>query len=609
MKKAVLYCTCCDTLTATLPPDALHAALKARSVFRVPTPVSTLKPGEKTGEDLPADTGIAGFIHCPRLCCKDEADAALTQARSLGAESLVVAACSLSARGLEAARHLGSALHLEWADIREGCAWIHRGEKAVSKAADVIFAGLAALEERMRTARPKDVPHALPKQRVLVIGGGVAGQACAASLAAMGVETVLAERRQELGGMLGLLDLLFPCLTSGKELAASLARDLEQSGAIVRLETAVSAITPVSGGYTAVLKSKTGEETLTAGAVVLATGSIPVLPRGYYRYGELKDVTSQMELEVLLGKVERGEESAAALPRRAVFLQCVAARDEKNPYCSAVCCPAALKNALRLRALAPDGSVTIAHRNLVTPGIHLERLLRKATAGGVRLVSFDPKSVPEVLGEGKLEGLRLHNALGGKEILLTADKLVCSTPLKPAPGTSALAESLGLRMDEMGFVSGREPIQPLSPHHAGVYICGAARWPATVEQSLEQGRGAAAKAAAYVAAPVRSGGQPALVGPAAMPWVVRELLGSSAPEAAAAYIREAACSRCGRCAGTCPYGACSLPSGGAMRIETARCRSCGSCAAVCPCNAAVVPGDTVGVLRARIKEALGGNSL
>jgi len=606
MKKAILYCTCCDTLTAALPPDALHAALETRRVYRIPTPVSTQ-------QQLPADIGISGFISCSRLCCKDEAVAALAQARALGAEALAVAACSLSARGFEAAQHLGehlgNTLHLEWADIREGCAWLHTGKEAVDKAADLVFAGLSALEERARAAGLKVVPCAPTEKRVLVIGGGVAGQASAATLAGMGVETVLVERRPALGGMLGLLGPLFPYLTSGKELAASLTRAVEQSGAQVRLETSVSAIIPAPGGYGITLKSKAGEETLTVGAVILATGAIPVLPNGYYRYGELKGVTSQMEFEVLLGKVERGEESHAVLPRRAVFLQCVAARDEKNPYCSAVCCPTALKNALRLRGLVPGGRVCIVHRSLVTPGLHLERLLRRATAAGVRLFSVDPESAPEVLGEEKLEGLRLCNALDGEEITLTADRLVCSTPLKPAPGASALAQSLGLRMDEMGFAAGREPILPLSPHQAGVYICGGARWPATVEQSLEQGRGAAVRAAAYVAAPIRNNGQAALAGPAAMPWVVRELLGSPAFDAATAFVWDTACSRCGRCAAACPYDACSLPPGAAMQIEAARCRSCGSCAAVCPGGAAIVPGDSIGVLRARIKEALGGNPL
>ena len=607
MKKAVLYCTCCDTLTAALPPDEFHAALKTRRVYRTPAPVSTQQ------HPPVVDTDIASFIPCSRLCCKGDADTALTQAHTLGAEALVVAACSLSARGFEAARHLGNTLPLEWADIREGCAWIHTGIEAVNKAADIVFSGLSALEERARVAVPKATPSVPPEKRILVIGGGVAGQACAASLAGMGVETVLAERRPTLGGMLGLLGPLFPYLTSSKELAASLAHAVEQNGTLIRLETSVSAIAPAPSGYNVTLKSKGGEETLTVGAIVLATGTTPVLPNGYYRYGELKDVTSQMEFEVLLGKVERGEESAAALPRRAIFLQCVAARDEKNPYCSAVCCPTALKNALRLKTLVPDGNVSIVHRNLVTPGIHMERLLRRATAAGVRLISFDPESTPEVLGEEKLKGLRLRNALGGEEITLTADKIVCSTPLKPASGSSELAKSLGLRMDEMGFASGREPIQPLSPHHAGVYICGGARWPATVEQSLEQGRGAAVRAAAHVAAPIwskgRNNGQAALAGPAAMPWVVRELLGSSAPEATTAYILEIACSRCGRCADACPYDACLLPSDGAMGIEAARCRSCGSCAAVCPSGAATVPGDSIGVLRARIKEVLGGNPL
>ena len=610
MKKAVLYCTCCGTLSCSLPPEQLGAALKTRSIYRSPAPVSPTRRRNKTGEDILTDPGIAAFISCSRLCDKKEAEAALEQVRAIGAKALVVAACSLSARGREAAISLGKQLPLEWADIREGCAWLHTGPEAVSKAVDAIFMGLSVLEERTRSAQPVPSPESKREQRILVIGGGAAGQSCAATAALMGVETVLVERRGTLGGLLGKIDVLFPYLVSGKNLAAELTRDVTESGVHVRLETSVASITATPGGYTATLKSAAGnEETISVGSVIVATGSTPVLPHGYFRYGNLSGVSSQMELEMALGAVERGDKDPEVLPKQAVFLQCVAARDEKNPYCSAICCPTALKNALRLRALVPDGSVTIAHRNLVTPGIHLERLLRRATSADVRLVSFDPASLPEVLGENSVQGLRLRNALGGEEMTLPADGLVCSTALKPASGSADLISSLGLRTDDVGFASGREPIQPIAPHHAGVYVCGTARWPVTVEQSLEQGRAAAAKAVAYVSTPVMESPRESVSAHAAIPWAVRELMGNAAPKNHTATVRETMCSRCGRCVDACPYAACSLPSEGAMHIDAARCRSCGSCAAVCPCGAAALPGEEFGVLCTRIKEALGGNVL
>jgi heterodisulfide reductase subunit A len=327
-------------------------------------------------------------------------------------------------------------------------------------------------------------------------------------------------------------------------------------------------------------------------------------------------------LETLLGKVERGQASPETLPQQAVFLQCVAARDDKNPYCSAICCPTALKNALRLRALVPGGTVTVVHRNIVTPGIHLERLYRAATDAGVALRNLDPAFSPEPLGDDTVQGLRIRDALDGREADLPADGLVCSTPLRPAPGSADIAQQLGLRLDAMGFACGREPILPLSPHPAGVYLCGSARWPATVEQSMEQGRAAAVKAAAHA-----RGGAAACVHDGAatdanaknpdLPWTLRELLGLAQDPARAARIREESCSRCGRCAAVCPHGALVLPDGQAddqtcgqaMRVTASRCGACGSCAAVCPTGAACPPGEPVMATRARIREALKGTAL
>jgi heterodisulfide reductase subunit A len=314
-----------------------------------------------------------------------------------------------------------------------------------------------------------------------------------------------------------------------------------------------------------------------------------VLPAGYFRYKELEGVSSQMELEVLLGKAESGQTPLQALPDRALFLQCVAARSEKHPYCSAICCPTAVKNALRLKNLKPEADITLVHRNIVTPGIALEALYRKATEAGVRLRGFAPESTPEVLGQSRMEGLRIIDALSGETDELAADMLVCSTPLKPAPDTAKLARGIGLRLDDMGFVCGREPVQPLEPALPGIFICGSARWPCTVAQATEQGSAAAMKALHYM----RNSGAVSASGP----W--------SGEPAAPAGTRGEACSRCGRCVAVCPYGACVLPETGPMQVRDLRCRRCASCAAVCPGGAAVLPSQSFSAMRARIREAMG----
>lgn len=608
MKQAVLYCTCCDTLGAALPSQALRDVLAARSLYAMPIPV---EPGDlrryRHGTLSSEPDHAPVFMECSRLCRKTEAETAVKAAVDAGAEAIVAAACSLSARGREGRAHLSAfipaSIPVAWVDIRESCAWVHAASptEALGKAADSICMSLAALKQKeppsceAKTDKP-------PRAPVLVVGGGPAGMSCAATLANMGVPAILAERRAEPGGMLPQLGKLFPHLTSGDDLLRDMKQRIRNADITLKTGATVTAVYAAEQGFTATLRDPDGECAVTASAVVLATGAVPVIPKGRFRHGKLKGVTSQMEMEILLAKVEREEESPDALPRQAVFLQCVAARDADNPYCSAVCCPTALKNALRLKALVPEGTVTVAHRNIVTPGIYMEELYRRTTAAGIALRDLDPAFAPEPVGADSLEGLRIRDALDGRETVLPADSLVCSTPLRPAPGTASLAQSLGLRRDDMGFICGREPILPLAPHRAGIYLCGSARWPATVEQSLEQGRAAAVRAAAFA-----RGSAAAMNGPREdLPWAIRELLGL--PPGNAARVREEACSRCGRCASACPYGALDLPEKGAMRVAASLCGRCGSCAAVCPSGAAALPGENIGAMRARIYEALGGET-
>jgi heterodisulfide reductase subunit A len=604
MKKAVLYCTCCGTLASIVPPQTLEEALAARSPAPPASGTGPRRPQRAAG--APGTEAASGFVVSPRLCRKEEAQSALEAALASGAQAIVAAGCSLSARGREGLRLLEGTIPAAWVDIREACAWIHAAfpEACLEKAADLIRMELAALERRQTLPLPPlpSIPGEEGSMTALVAGAGPAGLACAAALGRLGVETVLVERRPAPGGLLQQLGLVFPYLTSGAKLLEQLRQDLD--GAKVRLETGttVAGIRALSQGYAVTLRGRAGEREVRAGIVALAVGAAPVLPRGYFRYGELKGVTSQMELELLLSKVEQGKEAASVLPQQAVFLQCVAARDDKNPYCSAICCPTALKNALRLRALVPGGSVTIAHRNMVTPGIHLENLYRRATEAGVALRSLDADFTPQVLGTDVLEGIAFRDALDGQKTVLPADRLVCSTPLKPAPGSAELARSIGLRLDDLGFACGREPILPLAPHLAGIYLCGGVRWPVSIEQSMEQGRAVAVKAAAFLRG--RAAGGAALG--RAYPWTVRELLAPGSGGNGNARIRGEACSRCARCVAACPYGALTLPEEGPVRVSAVRCGQCGSCAAVCPSGAAQLPGEGFGVLSARAAEALGG---
>ena len=100
----------------------------------------------------------------------------------------------------------------------------------------------------------------------------------------------------------------------------------------------------------------------------------------------------------------------------------------------------------------------------------------------------------------------------------------------------------------------------------GVYVCGSARWPASVSETVQQTYAAVSKAAI----PMRAG--------------------SVSAEAITAYADPDRCIGCETCIPTCSYGAISpvvIEGGRQVAVVSAvQCKGCGACVAACP-NAAM----------------------
>ncbi|MFZ2448885.1 MAG: FAD-dependent oxidoreductase [Syntrophobacteraceae bacterium] len=554
----ILICTCHNTLTGTLPKRAVEEGIAARH----PRARIEFAPSLCRGSDL---DDLAGFIERERPA------------------SVLVAACSHFAKGravLDGLTARGCAIPSALVDVREGCAFIHTGDPgAAAKAVDLIGMGLAGLALGEQRTRPR--PRIGAERRVLVVGAGPAGMAAAGILARLGLPVTLADRLGRMGGLINQIGRLFPRNVTGPDFLAPLLREAAHPAIDFLPKTTVTRIEGDPGRFEARLSRDGRDTAITAGAVILACGALPVLPENRFRSGELSGVISQLELETRLGKFE-AEGTAPPEVSNAVFIQCVAARDDARPYCSTVCCPTALKNGLRLKSLSRDIAVTVLHRGIMAPGRALEELYRQAMAAGVRFVAYSPDEPPEVLGDVRAGSVELTDALSGRRMVLPADLVVLSTPLKPRPETPVLAGGLGVRLDEMGFACGSEPMRPLETPLPGVYLCGSVRWPVYADQAVDQGRAAAAKAAAFM----ENGG---------------EIIPAALSGTGAATVRTEACGRCGQCVAVCPYGACRREGDGTVSVSDIRCRGCGLCTAVCPSGAARIPGHNV-PLRAMLRE-------
>jgi heterodisulfide reductase subunit A len=154
-----------------------------------------------------------------RHWCSREGKARLLELMEAGdGRRLVFAGCSadFAARRFQKLRARG--LHLEIADIREGCSWVHGGD--VATVTDKAIALVRAAIE-YPAAVADELAHGHRRSEVLVIGGGVAGTQAAAEIAQMGHRVELVERRPFLGGRAARIGSVFPTNDCGQCLPTS----------------------------------------------------------------------------------------------------------------------------------------------------------------------------------------------------------------------------------------------------------------------------------------------------------------------------------------------------------------------------------------------------
>lgn len=97
----------------------------------------------------------------------------------------------------------------EMANIREHVSWIGKDkEHNTRKSADLVLMAV----EKLRRNRPLVAKSFETVKRVLVIGGGVAGIQAALDCADGGIDVVMVERDQSIGGKMAKLDKTFPTI-------------------------------------------------------------------------------------------------------------------------------------------------------------------------------------------------------------------------------------------------------------------------------------------------------------------------------------------------------------------------------------------------------------
>lgn len=440
----------------------------------------------------------------------------------------------------------------DMANIRDQCSWVHasNSEAATEKSKDLVRMAVARatfLEPLQETGVPI-------VQRALVVGGGAAGMTAALNLAEQGFETVLVEKEKHLGGRARTAIHYTPNGMPVQPFMDNLIKEVESHDRIrVLTNASVESVSGHMGNFKSLVRLNGKVEEVSYGAAIVATGGSEYQPEEYL-YGQERRVLTQTEFHQLLAHKDPTLQQVSRL----VMIQCVGSRDEERPYCSRVCCTAAISNALSFKALNPQAQVFILYRDIRTFGLK-ELLYKEAREAGVRFIRYAAEEKPEVQAEHDGLVVQVQDQNIRHPIRLATDLVVLSAGVVPNPASTELAEVFKLNTDADGFfMEAHVKLRPLDFANAGIFLCGLAHSPKFMDECMAQARGAAARAATLLSQ------EKMMVG------------------GRVAVVDSGKCAACCTCVRTCPYQVPYIGKRGVAVIEAAGCHGCGACAAECP---------------------------
>jgi len=626
-KLAVFLCRCGSNIADTIDIDSLREKYETQGI-----------PLVDVDDHLCSEQGVYDLIE---------------KIKKSRAKRVVIAGCSpLLHRELfaDAVKEAGiDPGHLHMANIREQCSWVHYDdpEAATKKAAAIIDTGIA----EVRDANPIPTQGLPMTQRVMIVGGGVAGITSALELADAGIDTVIVEREGFLGGHMAKWDKLFPTFDcSICILGPMMARMARHPNIRIMTLTEVTDVRGNVGRYRVTVKQKpryvdietcTGcnrclevcpvevadeynnglgkrkamvrpsidavpiapyidpnncigcqscsgvcepkslrydeleqTEVIEVGAVILATGFQPFDPTivEEFGYGQIPDVITSLELERLVnpegpsgGKLVRP--SNGKPPRNIVFVPCVGSRSHRfnRPYCSRVCCTAAVKEVMQVKQQLPDCEAYVFYTDMRVFGKGQEELyVRAADEYKINFIRGTIEVVHDPIS-GTVS-VRAEDTLVRKMLEFETDLIVLMIGMDAEPSNIELSRMFKTPLDENGFFLEQHPkLGPSTTASKGVFLAGVSQGPKDIADTVAHAGLAASK--------------------------VKTLLtsGDIITEACIPSFNQDLCISCRLCEQICTPKAIKFSDENIPEVDLAACRGCGACAAACPSGALDLP--------------------
>ncbi len=487
-------------------------------------------------------------------CSQDTQDKMVEVIKDHNLNRIVVAACTPRTHEplfQETIRNAGLNAYLfDMANIRNQCTWVHseEKEKATGKCKDLVrmSAARASLLESI-PAISVDV-----NQSALVIGGGIAGMTAAISLADQGFPAAIVEKASILGGAARDLTKTWKGQDVQEYLSGLIDRVEKHPDIDVLLNAEVSDVSGFVGNFETQISVGGTTKNIAHGAAIIATGGQAV-DTDEYLYGKNPNVTRWHDLENDPDKLKTAES--------VVFIQCVGSRDENRPYCSRICCTASVSQAISIKEENPDTDVYILYRDMRTFG-ERETLYKQAREKGVIFIRYSLGKKPTVTEiDGSLE-VGVFDPILQRNIKIKADLVNLATAIEPAENDK-ISEFYKIPLNaEDFFMEAHAKLRPVEFATDGIFLCGLAHYPKSIEESISQAMAAASRAATILSKD------------------------SIQVSPLVSQVDAEGCIGCGLCAEICAFNAVVLEEveGKGYRAQNipASCKGCGLCAASCP---------------------------